>query len=210
MHIPDGFIAPVVYLPASGAASLLWLSRLRRLRTEVRTAALPLLAALGAALFVLMLLSLPLPGGTSVHATGVAVLALRFRWGTVYLVTALALFIQTVLLGVGGITTLGINALALGLLGGGTARLCLRLPLPRSARVFAAGLLSVLAAAILIALCLGLQPLVASDAAGRPLYFPFPLAVAFPALVLPHLAVGVAEGLLTVGVDRLMRSRHAP
>ncbi|MBD3336610.1 MAG: cobalamin biosynthesis protein CbiM, partial [Candidatus Eisenbacteria bacterium] len=74
MHIPDGFIAPQMYLPAYAAAAGLWSYALRRLRRTLRGDTLPRLAVLTALTFVLMSLTIPLPGGTSVHATGVALL----------------------------------------------------------------------------------------------------------------------------------------
>ena len=203
MHIPDGFIAPVMYIPAGGAAAALWVAQLRRLRTRLNVAVMPRLAALGAAMFVLMMLALPLPGGTSAHANGVALVALRFSLGPVYLVTGVVLFLQAIIFAQGGITTLGVNALALGL-AAGTARSCLRLPLPAPARAMLAGALSVLAAALVTAVALGLQPILAHDSHGRPLYFPFPLSVTLPAILGSHLIVAIAEGFLTMTVDQLL------
>ena len=49
MHIPDGFIAPVVYGPAYGVAGLLWAVGLRRLRKLLDPAAIPRLAVATAA-----------------------------------------------------------------------------------------------------------------------------------------------------------------
>jgi len=43
---------------------------------------------------------------------------------------------------------------------------------------------------------------------GRPLFFPFGLSITLPAVVLPHLLVGLAEGILTVlGYRYLTRLR---
>ncbi|MCP5191141.1 MAG: energy-coupling factor ABC transporter permease, partial [Pseudomonadales bacterium] len=61
-------------------------------------------------------------------------------------------------------------------------------------------------------LVLGIQPAIAQDAAGRPLFFPFGLAVTLPAVLIPHALVGVGEGVLTwLGYRYLtrMRARHA-
>jgi cobalt/nickel transport system permease protein len=55
---------------------------------------------------------------------------------------------------------------------------------------------------------LGVQPLLAHDAQGAPLFFPFGLAITLPAVLLPHLLVGLAEGVLTVlGYRYLTRLR---
>jgi cobalt/nickel transport system permease protein len=53
-----------------------------------------------------------------------------------------------------------------------------------------------------------MQPLIAHDAQGAPLFFPFGLNITLPAIVLPHLLVGLAEGVLTVlGYRYLTRLR---
>ena len=209
MHIPDGFIAPVVFVPAGFTAVSIWLVQLRRLRSNLRATAVPLLAALAAAMFVLMMIALPLPGGTSVHASGVALLALRFSLGPVDLLTGVVLFLQAVVFGQGGITTLGVNAIALGLVGGAAARGCLRLPVPHSVRAALAGVLSVLASAFVTSIVLGLQPLLGKDAAGNSLYFPFPLRLAVPAVMGSHVFVAMAEGFFTLAADRLLGRMEA-
>jgi cobalt/nickel transport system permease protein len=66
-------------------------------------------------------------------------------------------------------------------------------------------------AAALVALVLGLQPGFGSDADGQPLYFPFGPAVTLPAVVLPHVALGLAEGMLTwVALTMLDRRGRVP
>jgi cobalt/nickel transport system permease protein len=71
---------------------------------------------------------------------------------------------------------------------------------------FAAGWLATMTAALLTGLLLGLQPLIARDAGGDPLYFPFGWSTVLPAVLLPHAAVGILEGALTAialrGLDR--------
>ena len=66
------------------------------------------------------------------------------------------------------------------------------------ASLFLAGWAAVVVPSILIAVALGLQPALAHTAEGTPLYFPFGLQVTLPALVLPHLILGVAEGFLVI------------
>jgi len=61
--------------------------------------------------------------------------------------------------------------------------------------------------AVLLAVVLGIQPAIAHSADGQPLFFPFGLSVALPAVVLPHALLGVAEGLLTVLVVGFLRRR---
>ncbi|MFO7763426.1 MAG: energy-coupling factor ABC transporter permease, partial [Wenzhouxiangellaceae bacterium] len=70
--------------------------------------------------------------------------------------------------------------------------------------------LGVVVAAVLLALVLGLQPWLASDAAGQPLFFPFGPRVTLPVIVLPHLAIGVAEGMLSWFVLSALEARRMP
>jgi cobalt/nickel transport system permease protein len=58
--------------------------------------------------------------------------------------------------------------------------------------------------AALLAFLLGIQPIVARGADGAPLFFPFGLRVTLPALLLPHLLVGIGEGALTVVATRFL------
>lgn len=200
MHIPDGFIAPQAYLPALAVAGLAWTYAARRVRRELDADTLPFLAATTALSFVLMMVALPLPGGTTAHAAGIGLLAVAFGGWMAFLAVSLVLVMQALLFGDGGITALPINALAMGLVGAFAARAAWRLLGRRweTVALFLAGWLSITLPAVLVALALGIQPLIAHDAAGAPLFFPFGLAVTLPAVVLPHLLVGLAEGVLTV------------
>jgi len=214
VHIPDGFLSPQTYLPAYAACAGLWWLGLRRVRARLDEETLPWLAVLTALSFVLMMLALPLPGGSTVHAAGVALLAVRFGVWMAFLAVSLVLAMQALLFGAGGVTALPVNALALGLVGSLAARAAwqgLR-RFHEATALIAAGWLSVALPAILVAVVLGIQPVIAHDAAGQPLFFPFGLAVSLPALLIPHALLGVGEGALTwLGwryLDRL-RLRYA-
>jgi cobalt/nickel transport system permease protein len=214
VHVPDGFFAPQTWIPAAGVAGAGWAWSLRRLRRVLNVRTVPVLGVSTACCFGLMLVSVPLPlGGASVHATGVAVLALHFGVPTAFLAVSLVLTLQALLLGDGGVTSLPVTALALGLVGAGVAVLAASL-LRRLGQVvsrFAAGWFAVMAAALVTGVLLGWQPHLAHDAAGAPLYFPFGWSTVLPAVLLPHAAVGVLEGVLTVIALRgLERGAAAP
>jgi cobalt/nickel transport system permease protein len=200
MHIPDGFISPQTYLPLYAAAGVAWVYGARSLRQQLDADALPTLAVMTALSFVLMMLALPLPGGATAHAAGIGLLAVSFGGWMGFMAISLVLMMQALLFGVGGVTALPINALALGLIGSFAAAGCWRLlrRYNESVALFLAGWFSIVLPAILIALVLGIQPNIAHDANGAPLFFPFDLSITLPAVVLPHLLVGVAEGVLTV------------
>ena len=209
MHVPDGFLAPRFYLPLWAALLPAWIVALRRLRRRLDERTLPRLAAATAVAFALSSVALPLPGGTSVHASGVGLLATVFGPAAAFASLSLVFLIQALVLGQGGITALPLGALALGLVGGSVAAGLHRLlgrRLPRTA-LFLAGAGGTLAAAAVVALALGLQPALAHRPDGTPLFFPFGLGVTLPALLLPHLVVGAAEGVLTVLAWRAFRGR---
>jgi cobalt/nickel transport system permease protein len=122
---------------------------------------------------------------------------------------SLVLLLQALLFGAGGITALPINALAVGLVGAVVMSLCMALRSERYNLPFIAvgAFLAVVIPALLIALVLGIQPTIAHREDGTPLFFPFGLEVVVPAILLPHLAIGVVEALLTLAVWRYAKSR---
>ncbi len=209
MHIPDGFIAPQMYLPAYGVTAGLWVYGLRRLRVGLHEETIPRLAVVTAFSFVAMMVMVPLPGGTSAHATGIALLALLFGVWTAFLAVSLVLLLQALLFGAGGITALPVNALAMGMVGSAVAWYTHRLlrTVHEGFALVAAGWLSVNASAFLLALALGLQPLLAHAADGQPLFFPFGLSITLPAVMMPHAVVGIGEGGLTLLMWRFARRR---
>jgi cobalt/nickel transport system permease protein len=209
MHIPDGFIAPQMYLPAYGVAAGLWAHGARRLRTALREETIPRLAVLTAFCFVVMMVMVPMPGGTSAHATGIALLAIAFGVWTAFVSVSLVLLLQALLFGAGGVTALALNALAMGLVGSAAARavyLLLR-PVHEGLALVTAGWLSVNSAALLMAVALGLQPMIAHAEDGQPLFFPFGLSITLPAVMVPHALIGVGEGMLTLLMFRLLSQR---
>lgn len=204
MHIPDGLIAPQAYLAATALVVPFWAFGVHRLARRLDERLIPRLAVLTALAFVLSTLMIPLPGGTSAHLIGIGLLVLACGFWVAFVAFSLVLLLQAVLFGAGGITALPINALCMGLAGGAVIALghrVLERPLAGTRWSMLAVLIPVWAgiavAATLIALVLGIQPLLGQDSIGQPLYFPFGIAVTLPVIVLPHLLLGVLEGLVT-------------
>ncbi|MBM3286431.1 MAG: cobalamin biosynthesis protein CbiM [Candidatus Eisenbacteria bacterium] len=200
MHIPDGFISPKVYLPAYGVGAALWAVGILRLGRSLRAQMVPFLSVTTAVAFVLMTILLPLPGGTSIHASGIGMIAVLFGPWVSFLCLSLVLLLQVFLLGEGGITSFPVNALAMGLIGSLVAWAVYRLLRRWNLRLalFLAGWSAVCAAALVVAVVLGIQPAIAHRADGTPLFFPFGLEVTLPAILVPHALVGIAEGILTI------------
>lgn len=213
MHIPDGFVSPKVYLPAYAAAGILWAVAARRIHRRLAEETVPRLAVMTAVAFVLMMVAIPLPGGTSVHASGIGMLAVLFGGWAGFLSLSFVLLIQATVFGAGGVTSLPLNALAMGFAGSWTAIAAHRLlrRWSETAALFAAGWLGMNVAALILAVVLGIQPAIARKPDGTPLFFPFGLRTTIPAVMIPHLVVGIGEGLLTVLSFRLLARRgHRP
>jgi cobalt/nickel transport system permease protein len=210
MHIPDGFLSPQTYLPAFALAAGAWAWAGKSLRSRLDETTVPRLAVLTALAYALGLIMVPIPGGTSGHALGIAILALVFGVRQAFLSYSLVLLLQSLMFGAGGITALAVNALAMGLLGSATAVAAFKIlkRVNETAAVAVAAWLSVFISGAAVALVLGIQPLVAQQADGTPLFFPFGLAVTLPAILLPHAFIGIGEAVLTVLVWRYARARH--
>lgn len=208
MHIPDGFLAPQTYLPAYALAAVAWWLAARGLRRRFDEESIPRLAVLTALAYGLGLVMLPLPGGTSGHALGVAPIALIFGIAPAFLAYSLVLLLQSLLFGAGGITALGVNALTMGLAGASVAVAVKRLAgRHEQAGVSLGAWCSVVVPAVLLALVLGIQPTLGQRPDGTPLFFPFGLEVTLPAVVIPHLLIGIAEAFLALAVWRHAKLR---
>ncbi len=198
MHIPDGYLAPVVYGASYVVALPLWVIAFKKLKENLNDETLPLIASLSALSFIVMMFNIPIPGGTSGHALGVALIAILFSPWIGFLSISLVLFIQALLFGDGGITSFAANALGMGFFGAfGASFLYQRIKSYKYA-LFFSGWISAVCASIFIAVILGIEPLIAVDSSAKPLYFPFGLDVTIPAIVGSHiLFFGVVEGIFT-------------
>lgn len=206
MHIPDGFISPKVYIPAYAISFGLWAYSMRRFRKVLNTEMIPFLGATTSFAFILMMIVVPLPGGTTAHAIGIGPLTILFGPSVSFVCISLVLLIQALIFGNGGITTLSVNALAIGFVGSFSIYLLMKL----SGRHEKIGILfstffSILLSAFILAVLLGIQPLIATNEDGRPLFYPFGVGITIPAMLLPHIFVGIAEGILTIIAVTIVR-----
>ncbi|HEX9402348.1 MAG TPA: energy-coupling factor ABC transporter permease [Anaeromyxobacter sp.] len=204
MHVPDGFLSPVITVPAWAAAVPLWAVAARRHFGARAADALPVMGTLTAVAFVLQTLRIPVPGGTSTHVVGAALLALLFHPLAAFVCEGLVLAVQALFFGAGGVTTLGVNGLAMGLLGPGAAwlafRAARRLRVGDRPAAFVAAWLGTQVSSLAVALVLALQHVL------DPQVFPIAPAVVLGATMLPSLVVtGVIEGAYTVAALALLR-----
>jgi len=209
MHIPDGYLSPATCATMFAAAAPFWYVAGQRIKKTLNMRMVPLLSVFAAFSFIIMMFNLPLPGGTTGHATGVAIAAIVLGpWGSMIAVSV-ALVIQAVFFGDGGILAIGANCFNIAIVGSLVAHWVYQGVAGKSAltdkrRVVAAALAGYLAlnvAAFITAVEFGVQPLWFTDAAGTPLYAPYGLDIAIPAMMLGHVTIaGLAELVVTAGV----------
>jgi cobalt/nickel transport system permease protein len=209
MHIPDGYLSPSTCVSLAAAAAPFWYVALKRVKSALHARLIPLISLFAAFSFVIMMFNLPLPGGTTGHAVGMGVASIVLGpWASI-LAISIALTIQAVFFGDGGITAIGANcfnmAIVGSLVGYATYRMAAwRAGLGSARRVVAAGLAGYTAinvAALCAAIEFGIQPLLFRDASGAPLYAPYPLRIAIPAMMIGHLTLaGLAELVISSGM----------
>lgn len=209
MHIPDGYLSPSTCAVAYAAAAPFWYIAFGRVKRLLQSRVVPLLAVVSAFCFIVMMFNLPIPGGTTAHAVGMGIATIVLGPWAAILAISIALMIQALFFGDGGITAFGANCFNMAIVGSLVAYGVYHLvsadaPLRSARRVVAgavAGYVAINAAALCAAFEFGIQPLLFQDATGAPLYAPYPLSVAIPAMMLAHLTLaGAAEAIITGGI----------
>jgi len=209
MHIPDGYLSPSTCATLYVGAIAGWYAALQRLKRSLLSRMVPLISVFSAFAFVVMMFNLPLPGGTTGHAVGVTIAAIVLGPSGGILAISIALAIQALFFGDGGVTTLGANCFNMAIVGSLVAYGSYRLIAAGSSiasrrRIVAAavaGYLAVNAAAFVTAIEFGVQPALFHDANGTPLYAPYPFRVALPAMMIGHLTLaGLAEAVISAGL----------
>jgi cobalt/nickel transport system permease protein len=209
MHIPDGYLSPATCAALYAGSAPFWYTALNRVKRVLNTRMVPLLSVFAAFSFIIMMFNLPLPGGTTGHAVGVGIATIVLGpWASI-LAISIALVIQAIFFGDGGITAIGANCFNMAIVGSLTAYFMYRVIAGRSAitssrRVVAAalaGYTAINASALFAAIEFGIQPMLYHDASGAPLYAPYPLHIAIPAMMIGHLTIaGLAEMVVSAGV----------
>lgn len=209
MHIPDGYLAPAFAIGLLVVA-LVWLAvDIRAFGRQLNQRMVPLVALFAAFVFVIMMFNVPLIGGTTGHAIGATIAAIVLGPAGAALAVSIALLIQALFFGDGGILAWGANVLLMALIMSHVAyfiynALSGSAPIQSGRRIvaaFVAGWASLSLIAGLAGVLLGLQPILFRAADGTPLYAPFPLTISVPAMLIPHMLVAsVIEGLAAAGI----------
>jgi cobalt/nickel transport system permease protein len=208
MHITEGILpapwAGLWYLIA--LPFVVW--GLRDLRGRSRGAPFlkPKVGLVGAAVFVISCMPIPVPVvGTCSHPAGTGLAAILIGPPLTVVVASIALLLQALFLAHGGLTTLGANTVSMGVVGGlagyGTFRAARRLRLPDWTAAFLAGLVSDWATYAMTSFELA----AALRGSGSLESMFVAILVAFLPTQLP---LGILEGVVSAGVYRFIRSRR--
>jgi cobalt/nickel transport system permease protein len=206
MHIPDGYLSPQTYVPFYAIMIPYLGVAARKVSKSIRSKQVPLLALGAAFSFVIMMFNVPIPGGTTGHAVGGVIVAILLGPWAASIAVSIALIVQALLFGDGGITAIGANCFNMGvvipfvgyyiykLISGNSA-----ITSPRRWIAGAvAGYIGINVAAIIAGIEFGIQPLIAKASDGHPLYAPYPLSIAVPAMAIEHLMLfGIVEAVVT-------------
>lgn len=213
MHIPENYLSPstcgifdIVMVP-------IWAIAIKKVRETVPREKMPLLGVAAAFSFLAMMFNIPLPGGTTGHAVCGTLIAILFGSWPAVLAVSIALIIQAIFFGDGGVLAIGANcfnmAFVLPMVGFCIYRFISSRKPGLGGELLGAGIGSYIAlncAALCAAIEFGIQPMLFTDAAGNALYCPYPLSVSIPAMLLGHLTIaGAAEVVFTVGILAFVR-----
>lgn len=218
MHIPDGYLGPATSGVFYAVMLPIWIAASRIVKKTLQAKQVPLMAIGAAFSFVIMMFNVPIPGGSTGHAVGGVLVAILLGPWAAVIAVSVALVIQALLFGDGGITAIGANcfnmAVVLPFVGYYTYKMISGdSPADSNRRViaaFIAGYIGINVAAFLAGVEFGLQPSLHHTAQGQALYCPYGLKVAVPAMAGEHLLIfGWVEAVVTALVVKYLQ-KQAP
>ena len=210
MHIPDNYLSPAscaVLAVAAAPVVGLSITKVKAQLKENKELA-PMLGIAASLSFLLMMFNVPIPGGTTAHAVGGLLLSILIGPYAASLALSVALFLQALLFGDGGIIALGANifnmAIAMPFVGYAVYHF-FRKQNHETAGVLVGSYVGINVAAFLTAIELGIQPIISTQG-GEPLYNPYGLAVTIPAMMVTHLTIaGAVEVFFTYVIYRFVK-----
>lgn len=207
MHIPDNYLSPSTCAVMFAAMVPVWAKASKKVKSEISKKKLPVLGVCSAFSFLIMMFNVPIPGGTTAHAVGGTLAAILMGPYAATLSVTIALLIQALFFGDGGILAFGANcfnmAFVMPFVGYNIYKFIKHRFKGKSSdytAAFIGAYLGILSAAFVASIEFGIQPLLFKDASGAALYCPYDLKVSIPAMVLPHLLIGILEGVVTAAV----------
>ncbi|GIM28095.1 cobalt transporter CbiM [Clostridium polyendosporum] len=213
MHIPDNYLSPSTCISLATVMVVVWRRAVDKVKNEFNKRKFPLLGICAAFSFLIMMFNIPLPGGTTGHAVGSTLVAILLGPYAAVISITVALAIQALFFGDGGILAFGVNAFNMAFIMPFIGYYIFKLIKGKSENknrnyiaAFFGAYISINAAAFLAAIEFGIQPILFKSILGFPIYCPYPLKVTIPSMLVPHLLVaGVVEGIITAGVYMYVR-----
>ena len=218
MHIPDNYLSPETCIAMTAAMVPVWAVSIKKVKDALPKDKIPKMGVGGSFSFLGMMFNVPLPGGTTGHAVGGTLIALLLGPWAACIAVSMALLLQALIFGDGGILAFGANcfnmAFVLPFVGYAVTHLIApKFGTEESTKkrdLIAAGVGSYCglnAAALCAAIEFGIQPMLFTDADGNALYCPYGLGVAIPAMMIGHLTIfGLVEVIFTCAILAFVRS----
>ena len=185
---------------------LAWGLRDLRVRSVTNLQFKPLVGLVGAAVFIISCMPIPVPtAGTCSHMCGTGLAAILIGPALTAVITSVALVLQALFLAHGGLTTLGADIMSMGVAGAftgyGIFRLSQWLHLPWFVGAFLAGVLSDWATYGVTSF--ELATALAGDGSLKTMFVAISLA-----FIPTQLPLGIFEGLISAGAYRFVRARR--
>lgn len=202
MHIPEGYLSPqtcgvmgLIMLP-------IWAVTAKKVTKSLDRKNIPVMAMGAAFSFIIMMFNVPIPDGTTAHAIGATLLAVALGPCAATIAVSIALVIQSLLFGDGGVLALGANCFNMAFVApfvGYLVYLLLgKLKVNKAIAAAIGSYIGINCAALACGTELGLQPLLFHAVNGHALYFPYGLNLSIPAMLFAHLTVaGLTEAVIT-------------
>lgn len=205
MHIPDGLMAPAVAAFGWLIALIVLAFTFKVLNKKMDDRQITLMSVLAAGIFVAQMLNFPIGGGTTGHLVGAALATIILGPFAGILIITVILLIQALVFGDGGLTALGLNILNMAIIGSLVSWYVYRALRKgnREIAIFTAAFSSVFIAALVAAAQLAVSHSISNGAYG------IAGTIAFPAMTIFHLFIGIGEAIITTGVV-LYVSRVSP
>jgi cobalt/nickel transport system permease protein len=200
LHIPDGFLSPLVSAVGWILALLMIGIALRQTRSQLGERQIPMMGILAAFIFAAQAINFPVAAGTSGHLLGGALAAIVMGpWAGTLIMTAV-ISVQSLLFQDGGLLVMGWNILNMGVFTAFTGYAACKLvrrslgdhPAALVAGGFVGAWLSVEVGSIATAFELAASQTV-------------PLSLALPAMAGVHALIGLGEAIITSAALRLLQ-----
>ncbi|MHA1298308.1 MAG: energy-coupling factor ABC transporter permease [Candidatus Helarchaeota archaeon] len=197
MHIPDGILAPWLWITFLVVSLIILAICFYKLEKELDEEFVPYIGVLAAFIFAAQFVNFPVPGGTSGHLVGGTLIAAILGPWAAPVIIILVLLIQAIM-GDGGITVIGVNVFNMGIVGGMFGYVLIALFVKILGRKLdsrknlivssaIASFIAIIMAAMMVPIELQLSGVVSWE-------------VSLPPMLIYHIIIGIGEAAITAAV----------